>query len=154
MAILPQRSETTHLLVHCSATPTGSLQEFRKYHVDVNGWLDIGYNKVIGNGQGMPDGAIEPGREISAVGAHCPGYNNVSIGICLVGDTDKTPPTKAQMDTLIKTLADLCVKYRIPVKNILGHRETPAGQAGHKTCPGNLVDMNQIRSLVQKRLSS
>ena len=154
MDTLQERSKTTHLVVHCSGTPFGSVAGFRKYHMEFKGLKDIGFNLMIGNGLGMPDGSIEPGRDEWVAGAHCIDYNQISIGICLIGDIDRTPPTQPQTDTLIRTLTDLCIKYHIPAKNILGHRETLSGQAQGKTCPGKLLDMNQIRSLVQKQLQN
>lgn len=150
---MTRRDRTTHIIVHCSATASGSVQAFRDYHVNHNGWADIGYHWVIGNGHGMPDGQIEAGRKEDLVGAHCVGYNFNSIGICIVGDTDKTPPTPAQMKTLITKLVQLRKQYSIPARNILGHRETASGTAEGKTCPGKLVDMDQLRIAISKRLS-
>lgn len=149
---MTKRKRTTHIIVHCSATPAGSVESFRGYHVQYRGWQDIGYHWVIGNGHGMPDGQIEPGRAEDLVGAHCTGYNDKSIGICIVGDTDKIPPTKAQYEQLIAKLVQLCRTYQIPAENIIGHREAPSGAAQGKTCPGRLVDMDQIRAIVAKGL--
>lgn len=147
------RSKTSYIIVHCSATESGSVQAFRDYHVKHNGWRDIGYHWVIGNGHGMPDGQIEPGREELDLGAHCLGYNDTSIGICIVGNTDKTPPTIAQYEMLVSKLVQLCQKYMIPTSHILGHRETPSGKAEGKTCPGTLVDMDKLREVVFNRIS-
>lgn len=44
-------------------------------------WNDIGYSFAAGG-----DNRIYTGRGWSAVGAHAPGYNNQSIGICVIGD--------------------------------------------------------------------
>ena len=51
------------IILHCSATPEGrytSANEIRKWHVNGNGWSDIGYHYVI-----RIDGTIEKGRPIS-----------------------------------------------------------------------------------------
>lgn len=149
---MESRKETNYIIVHCSATPSGSVQTFRDYHVNHNGWRDIGYHWVIGNGHGMPDGQIEPGRQELDSGAHCWGYNNCSIGICIVGDTDVTPPTVSQYEMLVSKLVQLCQKYMIPVKHIRGHRETVSGRTEGKTCPGKRVDMDKLRSEVANRL--
>lgn len=45
------------------------------------GWNDIGYNFAVGG-----DGKAYVGRGWSTVGAHAPGYNSNSIGICIIGD--------------------------------------------------------------------
>jgi hypothetical protein len=52
----------------------------RDWHVNGNGWRDIGYHLVI-----RRDGSIEKGRDINDSGAHAAGYNSKSIGLCLVG---------------------------------------------------------------------
>jgi peptidoglycan recognition protein len=54
---------------------------FQDYHMDTNGWSDIGYNFLVGG-----DGNIYEGRGWIRVGAHTPGYNINSMGICLIGN--------------------------------------------------------------------
>lgn len=49
--------------------------------MDDRQWFDIGYNFVIGE-----DGNVYEGRGWDYVGAHAPGYNTQSIGICVIGD--------------------------------------------------------------------
>ena len=54
-----------HIVIHHTATGTGSVDSIHAAHLknkDKNGnhWLGIGYHFVIGNGEGMADGAIEP----------------------------------------------------------------------------------------------
>jgi N-acetylmuramoyl-L-alanine amidase len=48
--------------------------------MDVNGWADIGYNWLIGE-----DGNTYEGRGWDNQGAHSPGFNSVSQGICFIG---------------------------------------------------------------------
>jgi N-acetyl-anhydromuramyl-L-alanine amidase AmpD len=132
------------IILHHSATVDGSVAVFRSLHRAVNGWVDIGYHYVIGNGTLTEDGSIEKGRPDWAVGAHARGHNEASIGICLVGDFTETSPTEAQMASLNRLVADL--KNRLgpgPIK-VMQHREMP----GCRTeCPGidlagMLVDRN------------
>lgn len=61
----------------CSAI----VRSYQNYHLDSQGWFDIGYNFVIGE-----DGNVYEGRGWDYVGAHAPGYNTQSIGICVIGD--------------------------------------------------------------------
>jgi peptidoglycan recognition protein len=56
------------------------VQGFQDYHMDSNGWSDIGYNFLVGG-----DGNIYEGRGWERVGAHAPGYNSNSMGICFIG---------------------------------------------------------------------
>ena len=45
------------------------------------GFSDVGYHFYI-----QTDGSIQKGRKVSLAGAHCFGYNETSIGVCLHGD--------------------------------------------------------------------
>ena len=70
------------IIIHASDTyedmDIGKI-EITQWHI-MRGFSDIGYHFVI-----RRDGTIELGRNIDLSGAHCKGYNNGSIGICLVG---------------------------------------------------------------------
>lgn len=112
------------IIIHCSATYAG--QDFRAKDIDrmhkQQGWKGIGYNYVI-----TLNGIVEVGRSLSVDGAHCPGYNNHSIGICYIGGLDATGKatdtrTPAQKEAIRNLVADLCTKYSIV--EILGHRDT------------------------------
>jgi N-acetylmuramoyl-L-alanine amidase len=82
------------IIGHCSFTPPKmdiGAAEIRGWHVDENGWLDIGYAYVI-----RRNGIIELGRDLDndgdvdeEIGAHARGFNAHSIGICVVGGMDE-----------------------------------------------------------------
>jgi N-acetylmuramoyl-L-alanine amidase len=62
--------------------------------MDTNGWIDIGYNFLVGE-----DGNIYEGRGWNNVGAHATNWNSKSIGICVIGDfTGKPMRTVYQHD--------------------------------------------------------
>lgn len=101
--------------------------EIRKWHV-AKGWSDVGYHYVI-----RRNGAIEMGRDEAVVGAHTEGYNAKSIGICVVGGTNKSGAaennfTGEQFDTLDTWLRSLKDDY--PRAVVHGHREF-----ANKDCP-------------------
>jgi len=95
-------------VVHHSATATGGAVAFDKYHREVNGWDELGYDFVIGNGTDTPDGYVEVGSRWrkQKTGAHCKTadnyFNEHGIGICLVGDFTRTSPTPRQMASLVR----------------------------------------------------
>jgi len=131
---MPIRKTTKHFVLHCSATRAIQdigAKEIRGWHVNGNGWADIGYHFVI-----RRDGRLEKGRAIDAVGAHVANHNSNTLGICLVGGlNDKTYQpennfTAAQWATLKKLIADLLKRY--PGATILGHRDFPKVA---KACP-------------------
>lgn len=119
------------IIVHCTATPEGrdvSVDTIRKWHVEDNGWSDIGYHWVV-----TLSGAIEKGRPESRSGAHAKGFNKNSIGVVYVGGVDsamrpKDTRTEGQKETLRCLLEDL--KDRYPNAEIIGHRDVSS-----KVCP-------------------
>ena len=119
------------IIVHCSATKSGvdiSAQTIRDWHINGNGWTDIGYHYVI-----RLDGSIEVGRSENVVGAHTKGHNANSIGVCYVGGLDcegnaMDTRTSEQRKALIDLLKVLKRKYW--KAKIYGHNEFSS-----KTCP-------------------
>lgn len=114
-------------------------------------WKDIGYHYVIEYVDEMV--VIRDGRVEDEYGAHeyrkmlnrfgkLVSINFQSIGICLVGDYDKSEPLEDMYSTLESLVSKLIKKYSIPVSNILGHREI---DGVHKTCPGKKIDMDLFR---------
>lgn len=123
----------THIIIHCTATPEGrdhDAADIRNWHVNGNGWSDIGYHWVI-----RLDGTIEKGRPEHIAGAHAKGYNRNTVGVVYVGGCDadmqpkdtRTPEQKKALHCLIIDL-----KKRYPQAIILGHCDLP-GVA--KACP-------------------
>lgn len=152
------QSRWHYIVVHHSATTSGSAATFDTYHRETRKWRSLGYHFVIGNGSGSGDGQIEIGprwHEQSA-GAHCQTssglFNRHGIGICLVGNFDQHRPTKAQLDSLNALIRQLADHYGIAASNILGHREAQirAGDPPGTRCPGKLLDMDAIRRNVQR----
>ena len=79
------------------------------YHVQGNGWNDIGYNFFVDKyGQifeGRYGGITRP-----VVGAHAQGFNSGSVGISVIGDytsTSITPAARAALVSLIAWRLDL-----------------------------------------------
>lgn len=102
------------------------------------GLAAIGYHYVI-----YTNGAIATGRHPDEIGAHVTGFNQASLGICLVG-TDRFTP--AQWQALRELVASLHLRY--PDARILGHRDLSPDRNANgvvepaewlKTCPGFAV---------------
>jgi N-acetylmuramoyl-L-alanine amidase len=76
------------VILHCSATPEGrdvSTEDIRKWHVEGNGWSDIGYHFVI-----ELSGDLKIGRPLERIGAHVKGQNRGSIGVCYIGGMERS----------------------------------------------------------------
>lgn len=139
-----------YIVIHHTASEKGSVESIHEEHLqkkDANGnaWLGIGYHFLIGNGNGMPDGDIEPTfrwRQ-QLQGAHAgssdPAYNQQGIGICLVGNFEKHAPSSKQMTALKKLVRTMKGEYRVASKNVIGHRDVRATE-----CPGKLFPMEEV----------
>lgn len=131
------------IIIHHSQSEKISLNKIRELHVNIRGWEDIGYHYIIGNkSEFVEDGKIYKGREKKFVGAHVFGQNFDSIGICLMGNLDINPPTKKQIQSLIKLLKELLKEYNLSVKDIKCHNEFPEVI---KSCPGKNFDLEKVK---------
>jgi phosphoglycolate phosphatase len=126
------------IVVHHSATEKGSVPAFRILHRSVNGWADVGYHFVIGNGTLSDDGEVEAGRPLWAAGAHTRGHNEEAIGICLVGDFTLRPPTSAQLTALSGLTGLLMKEYGLSKGDVRGHGTMPGCST---ECPGSMLDL-------------
>ncbi|MFB7264889.1 N-acetylmuramoyl-L-alanine amidase [Streptomyces nojiriensis] len=81
-------ADRTGFTVHYSDGPTNqTVRAIQNYHMDGQGWSDIGYNFLVDR-----DGRIYEGRGWDVVGAHATGHNTTHIGACFIGyDGDATP---------------------------------------------------------------
>ena len=126
-----KRRRWQFIVVHNSGTRQGNARVFDYYHRHVRRMQNgLAYHFVIGNGTSTGNGQVEVGdrwrRQINGGHVHSDYLNNISLGICLVGDFNRDQPTRAQLDAceeLIRYLRDRCGKTErgtIPVKP---HRE-------------------------------
>lgn len=120
------------LIVHCSYTPPSmdiGADTIRDWHVNGEGWRDIGYHYVI-----RRDGAVERGRQDAVAGAHTYGHNADSLGVCLVGgkseleDKPETNFTGAQYAALSGLIRSLRSQH--PDLEVTGHNDWSP-----KACP-------------------
>ncbi len=141
------------VVVHHSATENGNAAIFDKWHRERNHWEGVGYDFVIGNGTDSGDGQVEVTfrwrKQIP--GAHCGGTannwaNKDGIGICLVGDFNRTVPTARQMQSLLKLIRYLQQRYGIPGSRIYGHKTTPGARV--TDCPGRKFPMARLKSML------
>lgn len=147
-----------YLVLHHSAGDAGSVDSIDADHrqrTDGAGrhWLGIGYHFVIGNGQGMPDGLIEPTfrwRE-QLHGAHAGGrnYNRDGIGVCLVGDFNKSPPSERQLAAARQLIGWLSRRYSIEASHVLRHGDVAASDCPGRFFPADLLVPARFKDLTQ-----
>ena len=141
-----------YIVIHHSATHDGSEANFDRYHRTRKRWKGVGYDFVIGNGNGSPDGLVEVTFrwEKQITGAHAASagneYNRYAIGICLVGNLEKDYPTARQMEALVGLVNYLQERCDIPTDRIMGHRHVPGAST---KCPGRNFPWYEFLSLLE-----
>lgn len=143
------------IVIHHSLTKDGNVVDaaaIRKYHMETNGWSETGYHYLteLVNGEYR----VVEGRSIMRMGAHVKNFNNISLGICMVGNFDKEPVPVEQWRLTQKLVKRLQWFLHIPTERVIGHREAqahmnvPADQ--RKTCPGLLCNMDSFREDISR----
>lgn len=131
------------IIIHHSQRDLDSLERIRDLHVNKYNWEDVGYHWLIDK-----QGEILKGRDEKFQGAHVFGHNKHSIAICLIGNLDQNPPTKEQIQTLIKILKKKMHEHQIQIENVLRHRDF---SNVNKTCPGKFFDMKKVKEQLNKQ---
>lgn len=137
-----------YIVLHHTASSVGSVESIHETHLqrkdsDGNHWLGIGYHFVIGNGNGMGDGEIEPTfrwkQQMHGAHAGDREYNQQGIGICLVGNFDERPPTPAQIAATKRLVSILKTDYNITTDRVVGH-----GKVKATNCPGKYFPLYEV----------
>ncbi len=148
----PRHNRALHtpnrMTVHHTVTPNEAadgahwVRQAQNWHMDGNGWSDIGYHFLI-----SWDGTIYRGNPEERQGAHARNANSGNLGIALIGRYDTGHPSEAQIQSLTQMLRYLGDKYGIDLNrsNIQGHGEWP-GQS--TACPGTNL-RNQLDAIVE-----
>jgi hypothetical protein len=143
----PVYSTVTHLIVHHTADgpiadAAAWVRAIWAYHVNVNGWADIGYNYLI-----SADGTIYEGRSGGdrVVGAHFCGRNGNTMGVAVLGTYSRVEPSRASHESLAALLAWRAREWNLDplgrsrhessgltLRTISGHRDGCATE-----CPGD-----------------
>jgi hypothetical protein len=74
------------------------------FHVQGNGWNDIGYNFLVDRFGTVYEGRFG-GIDRNVVGAHALGFNTDSVGIALLGTYGNTKPSAAALDAIERLIA-------------------------------------------------
>jgi len=140
-SMTPLKGQWSRITVHHSAEETsdpdgGTLEEsmqtvrsIQKFHMEdpAHHWGDIGYHFMIDAA-----GRIFEARALQWQGAHAGDTNNVqNIGVCMLGDLERRPPTPAALKSLELLLDHLREQYRIPGSRVYPHNELKTTR-----CPG------------------
>ena len=147
--------EWNYIVLHHTASESGNVESIHEEHLKRkdkkgNSWLGIGYHFVIGNGSGMTNGEVEQTfrwrQQLQGAHAGIADYNQHGIGIVLIGNFEKTPPTESQISSVRNLVGLLKREYGIASNKIVGHGDVKATE-----CPGKLFPMSEIRDSIALR---
>jgi LysM repeat protein len=137
-----------YIVVHHSATTQGSLEGMDRYHREERHMENgLAYHFVIGNGRSMGDGEIGIGSrwrgQLNGGHLYAEWQNSVAIGICLVGNFEKSAPTAKQQESLVALMAYLQKRTGLSKKAIMPHRKINVRPT---ICPGKYFPTEKILS--------
>ncbi len=138
------------------------------FHVESNGWNDIGYNYLVDRFGTIYEGRFG-GVDRNVIGAHAQGFNTGAVGIALLGTYGSATPSASAQDAIARLIAwrlDLAhvdptgkstvvssgsERYRsgtrVLLRHVSGHRDT-----GLTSCPGNVL-YGRLNALAAKARS-
>ncbi len=159
------RPDTKLFLIHCAATR--AVQDIGA--IEINKWHEkrgihsdrglTGYHFII-----RRSGTIELGRELREIGAHARGYNDDSVGICLVGGVKKaavagelipddnfTDEQYDSLETLIRLLWRIYPEAAVIPHNLVSIKACPSFDvwAWQRNCFGR-SDKRRAMSIVAR----
>jgi len=143
-----RRNRWKHIVVHHSADSNNSIRGMEHYHRRVRRMENgLAYHFVIGNGVKTTDGKIYVGdrwkRQIRGGHLASSALNEVAIGICLVGNFEKTLPTAKQRTSLKALVSHLRKRTGVPFSQVRTHRHINPKPT---ICPGRRFNLRGILS--------
>jgi hypothetical protein len=156
----PSFTTVNFLIIHHEAGSNTStdwaarVRSVQNFHMDVNGWSDIGYNYLVD-----PNGVSYEGRGggENVIGAHNCGKNAQTMGVCMLGSYTSVRPTPEAEWKLKRIMAwkakqrgfDVTATGFLVDRNInrmTGHRASCS-----TSCPGDALwnDLTRMRQNVK-----
>ena len=142
------------------------LRGIQAYHMDANGWDDIGYNFLVDRAGQIWEGR-SGGIDRNVVGAHVAGFNTGSVGVAVIGDHRTVAPTSASVGAVAQVLGwrlglagvDPTASATmtgpdgkaVSLRTVSGHRD-----AASTECPGQQLydELGLIRSAAAEKAAT
>lgn len=128
-----------NIIIHHSGAAEGSLKSIDRYHREERHMENgLAYHFLIGNGKGMSDGEIAVGnrwkQQLDGGHLRSTAQNQTALGICLIGNFDKTKPTAKQLRSLEDLTRALMKRCNLPASAVKTHQQI---NVVHTRCPGS-----------------
>lgn len=128
-----------YIVIHHSGAEEGSLKSIDRYHREERHMENgLAYHFLIGNGNGMGDGEIAVGHrwkeQLDGGHLRSESQNRTALGICLVGNFDKSRPTEKQLRSLESLVRALMQRCNLPANAVKTHQQI---NVVHTRCPGS-----------------
>lgn len=141
-----------HIIIHHSAMPVGSAKGLDRFHREERHMENgLAYHFLIGNGRGMGNGEIFISKRWKQQldGGHVKSHelNQTSIGICLVGNFEKSRPNMAQMKSLEALVRYLMRITKLPSSSVTTHKII---HPNHTLCPGKRFPTKKFKAAISK----
>lgn len=134
---LSYNNRPVEIILHHAEAVSCTVEDINRWHKN-NGWSGIGYHYFV-----RKDGSVYKGRPDNAQGAHCPGHNTTSLGICAEGSYVKEQMPQAQKNAIVELIKHLKATYPA-IKSIKKHKDCVA-----TSCPGQNYPFDEIVRLSQ-----
>jgi LysM repeat protein len=127
------------IVVHHAAVDEGNVKSLDRYHREQRHMENgLAYHFLIGNGNGMSDGEIAVGnrwkKQLDGGHLHSEAQNKIALGICLIGDFDKHPPTAKQLRSLEDLVRALMRRCQLDAGAVKTHQQINVVRT---ECPGS-----------------
>jgi PKD repeat protein len=175
-AYTPIEISAHHVVVHHGASPdtytdgAAVVRSYWNYHVNSNGWSDIGYNYLTDKYGNIYKGRMNSDPlNLDMRGAHAGASNDESIGLNFLGNSDVTLPTEVQLDAVCHLLgwwfnkrgydptesADILLQSggTSSIPRICGHKDV---NIGGTACPGDALyaELPAMRMMTQAEIDA
>ena len=152
----PTMGTVSSAVIHHTVSATDYLPEeapglvlgICRFHVNGNGWSDIGYNALVDSYGQLYEGRAG-GLNRPVVGAHTAGVNSTTTGLASIGTHSSILVNPATQWTMVQYLAWKLARHGAVPPSIAGHREF-----NPTSCPGDALQSQipAIRNQVHKRI--
>ena len=145
------KSQWKTIVIHHSGTVADRAKNIDRFHREERNMENgIAYHFVIENGtRGTENGDIYISERWKKQlhGGHMKlwAHNQIAIGICLIGNFEKSRPKAKQMEQLEALIDYLQEKAGIPGKAVTTHTLM---HPNHTLCPGKLFPTSQLKRMV------